>query len=74
MNLYRPDRAQNNNYDTAILISGDGDFDSAIYSVKNLGKRVKNAYLSIGISDQLKKACDRFILLDKEFLKDCFMK
>jgi len=62
-----------NIYDTAIVVSGDGDFDSAIYGAKNMGKHVENAYFSSGHSDQLKKACDKFILLD-ELVKDCFVK
>lgn len=59
-------------YDTAILVSGDGDFDSAAYGAKNMGKHVENAYFSKGHSDQLKKACDKTILLDEDFLRDCW--
>ncbi|MBI5970757.1 MAG: NYN domain-containing protein, partial [Deltaproteobacteria bacterium] len=33
-----------NIYDTAILVSGDGDFEKAIKGVKDLGKHVENAY------------------------------
>ena len=57
-------------YDTAILVSGDGDFEYAIYGAKNMGKHVENAYFSSGHSDQLKQSCDKFILLD-EIAKDC---
>lgn len=64
--------AFNNTYDTAILVSGDGDFDSAVYGTKNIGKHVENAYFSKGHSDQLKKACDKMILLDDDFLRDCW--
>ena len=64
--------AFNNIYDTAILVSGDGDFDSALYGAKNMGKHVENAYFSKGHSDQLKKACDKTILLDKAFLTGCW--
>ena len=52
-------------YDTAILVSGDGDFEYAIYGAKNMGKHVENAYFSSGHSDQLKQSCDKFILLDE---------
>lgn len=61
-----------NIYDTAILISGDGDFDKAIKGVKDLGKHVENAYFKSGHSKQLMKICDRFIELDGDFLIDCW--
>lgn len=65
--------AFSNIYDTAILVSGDGDFDSAIYGAKYMGKHVENAFFSSGHSDQLKKSCDKFILLD-DLVKDCLIK
>ena len=65
--------ALQNIYDVAILVSGDGDFDSAIYGAKNMGKYVENAYFATGHSDQLKAACDRFILLDQNFLRTCWL-
>ena len=61
-----------NIYDTAILVTGDGDFDLVIYGAKNMGKHVENAYFSSGHSDQLKQSCDKFILLD-ELVKDCLV-
>lgn len=64
--------AFNGIYDTAILVSGDGDYDSVIYGAKNMGKHVENAYFTKGHSDQLKKACDKTILLDDDFLRDCW--
>lgn len=64
--------AFNNIYDTAILVSGDGDYDSVVYGAKNVGKHVENAYFSKGHSDQLKKACDKTILLDEDFLRGCW--
>lgn len=60
-------------YDTAILVSGDGDFAYVVEAVKDLGKHVENATPKSGISYHLKSACDRFILLNREFLKDCFI-
>jgi uncharacterized LabA/DUF88 family protein len=60
-------------YDTAILISGDGDFAYAAEAVKDLGKHVENAMPKSGISFHLKSACDRFILLDENFLRECFI-
>lgn len=65
--------AYNNSYDTAIIISGDGDFSDAIKSVQDLGKHVENAYFKKGHSDHLRQTCDKFILLDENILKDCFL-
>ena len=60
--------AHNNAYDTAILVSGDGDFADAVQAVKDMGKHVENACLKTGQSFHLKQACDRFILIDANFL------
>lgn len=62
--------AYQNLYDIAILISGDGDFASAIEKVKNLGKHVENAYFFTNRSYHLQKVSDRFIKLD-DFVQDC---
>ena len=58
-------------YDTAVLVSGDGDFGSAVQAVKNLGKHVENAFFRTGLSRHLSDAADRFVLLDKDLMKDC---
>jgi uncharacterized LabA/DUF88 family protein len=58
-----------NIYDTAILVSGDGDFACTIEAVKELGKHVEVAFC--GTPYHLQKVCDRFILLTKDFLKPC---
>jgi len=60
-----------NLYDVAVLISGDGDFASAIDAVKDLGKHVEVAYVSQ--TYQLKTSWDKFINLSSEYLKDCFL-
>jgi len=60
--------AHNNAYDTAILVSGDGDFADAIQAVKDMGKHVENASLRTGESYHLKQTCDRFIAIDSDFL------
>lgn len=62
-----------NLYDTAILISGDGDFDKAIKGVKDIGRHVENAYFNRGHSKQLMKICDKFIELNADYLKDCWL-
>jgi uncharacterized LabA/DUF88 family protein len=56
--------AYENKYDTAILVSGDGDFVPAIKKVQKLGKKVENAYFSANRSNFLKSVCDASILLD----------
>lgn len=51
-------------YDTAILVSGDSDFVYTVEEVQRIGKRVENASFKKTSSHQLRKVCDRFILLD----------
>ena len=60
-------------YDTAILITGDGDFAPAVETVKTRGKHVENAYFKEGHSRHLRQTCDKFILLDDSILKECFL-
>lgn len=65
--------AQRNIYDTAILVSGDGDFASVVDAVKALGKHVENAFVRVGQSRALRESSDRFIALDKEFLQGLWL-
>ena len=51
--------AYENNYDIAIVVSGDDDFLDIVKSVKNRGKRVFGAYFSRSISENLKSIFDR---------------
>lgn len=53
-----------NVYDTAIIVSGDKDFEGAIEEVKRLGKRVEIASFEFSISEDLKMLADRFVSLD----------
>lgn len=62
--------AYENAYDTAIIVSGDGDFVPAIQRVQKLGKRVENAYLKISGSDYLKQVCSSSIRLD-DYIHEC---
>lgn len=57
--------AYENAYDTAILVSGDGDFVPAIKTVQKLGKKVGNAFFRKTSSDFLKRVCDSSVLLDE---------
>lgn len=62
-----------NMYDVAVLVSGDGDFAEAVQHVKNIGKHVENAFFRTGQSRDLSARADRFILLDKKFVKGCLI-
>ncbi len=53
-----------NNYDTAVLVSGDSDFSYTVEEVQRIGKRVENVSFKKTSSYHLRKVCDRFILLD----------
>lgn len=58
-------------YDTAILVTGDGDFVSAVLAVKDAGKHVENVYFKRGRSRHLLKACDTFRELTPKFIRSC---
>jgi uncharacterized LabA/DUF88 family protein len=60
-------------YDTAILVSDDGDFAEAVEAVKDLGKHVEHAYFKNAPTVALKRACDRHIPLDETFLRPCLL-
>jgi len=62
--------AYENIYDTAILVSGDGDFVPMIKKVQKLGKNIENAYFKVSRSNYLKKVCDSSICLDS-FISEC---
>ncbi|MGK7908994.1 MAG: NYN domain-containing protein [Synechococcus sp.] len=55
-------------YDTAILVSGDGDLAYAVDAVSYQGARVEVVSLRSMTSDQLINVCDRYI--DLENIKD----
>jgi len=57
--------AYEDRYDTAVLVSGDGDFRPVILKVRKLGKRVENAYFYVSWSELLRRICDRSVLLDE---------
>lgn len=56
--------AYEDRYDTAILVSGDGDFLPAVDCIRRRGKAVENAYFSQRSSGALQHGCDRSLLLD----------
>ena len=63
--------ANKNTYDTAILVSGDGDFAPAIEIVQDWGKHVEVAFPSR--SSHLLNICDRYSRLDEEFMNGCWL-
>jgi uncharacterized LabA/DUF88 family protein len=63
--------AYNDAYDTAILVSGDGDFATAVEAVKDIGKHLEVA--AVGKSYHLRNVCDKFIPLTEEFLAECWL-
>ena len=64
--------AYNNAYDTAILVSTDGDFVPAIKAIQEIGKNLENTGFESKFSYHLKQECDKFIKLKKETIKDFF--
>lgn len=63
--------AYENQYDTAILVSGDGDFVPSIKRVQKLGKNVENVYFRISRSGYLKKVCNCSICIDNFVSTEC---
>ena len=63
--------AHRDSYDTAILVSGDGDFACALEAVGELGKNVENAYFRSGRSLQLENCSDRFHEITPGMIRQC---
>ncbi len=61
-----------NEYDTAILISGDGDFVPAVKVAQEENKKIENIYFKKTASSNLRFNCDKSILLKKEILDKFF--
>ena len=57
-------KALQNQYDCALLISGDDDFCKAVEYVKNCGKRVVLYYFEKGVGSRLRRTCDSFTDLE----------
>ncbi len=60
-------------YDAAILVSGDTDFCDALQMVKDFGRHVEVALFNPSASRELQRVADRTILVDQEFLSDCWL-
>jgi len=66
------ENACDNNFDMAVLVSGDGDFVPAVCSVKKKGKTVKNVYFKNSSSRNLKNFCDESLEMTKPMLEKFF--
>jgi len=64
--------AYNNAYDTAVLVSSDGDFVPVIQTIKEIGKNVENIGFENKFSHHLKQECDFFRLIKKHEVIDMF--
>ena len=64
-------QAQSNSYDTAVLVSGDGDFVPAVKAVQAFGKHIENYYFKTGHSWHLKQVCNKSVLMSKELIEKC---
>ena len=67
------DGSADDNFDVAVLVSGDGDFVPAVRSVQGRNKTVQNVYFKGSSSRSLKDHCDKSLELTKEILKDFFI-
>ena len=65
------DLVYRNVYDTAILVSGDGDYVQAVETVKRAGKHVENAFFEKAPNIHLRNACDIFVPITKDFINKC---
>lgn len=65
--------AVRDNYDVAVLVSGDNDFTGALQAVKDLGKNVEVALFGFG-SQHLRDVADRVTTIDSAFLAGCWQK
>lgn len=64
--------AYENQYDTTILISSDGDFTPLIKKVKNKGKNVEICYFSECISNELLKESTTNRVINKKVVRKYF--
>jgi len=64
--------AYNDAYDTAILVSSDGDFVPAVEAVKEKGKNVENIGFETKFSWHLKQKSDRFKQISTEKVLEFF--
>jgi uncharacterized LabA/DUF88 family protein len=64
--------AFNNNYDVAVLVTGDGDYVPVVEEVKRLGKTVYLTFFEDkdgGLNKELRLASDKFFRLRSSFIQ-----
>ena len=61
--------AFNDAYDTAVIVTGDTDFECALKCVMDRGKHVEVAYFD----NSLRNSCDKFIPLNESLLRPCII-
>lgn len=57
-------------YDSAILVSSDGDFVPAVKAVIEIGKNVKNIGFETKFSYHLKQECSKFIKIKRDEIEE----
>lgn len=65
--------ANDDKFDTAILVSCDGDFLKLVEYVQKLKKKAENAYFIGGGSIALRKQCDAKIGIGPELIEECLI-
>lgn len=66
------DGSVEDSFDTAVLVSGDGDFVPAVLSVQRRNKEVENVYFKGSSSRNLKNHCNKSLALTREILDKFF--
>jgi len=66
-------KGYNDQYDTAVLVSGDGDFAGLLQAVKDLGKHVEVVSFPHGSAQILQRVCDDLIVLNDAFLAESWL-
>lgn len=56
--------AINQNYDICLLVAGDEDYLGLVNEIKRYGPQIHGSFLEMGLSNELKLACDRFKVLN----------
>ena len=67
-------KAYKNQYDVAILISGDSDLTEVVHEVKEQAKHVELVVFSRQQCFHLQQKADRCIDVDASFLNDCWLR
>ena len=63
--------AERDEFDTAYLLSADGDFTPAVEAIRRHGKQVFAVAGRPG--GQLRRVCNAFLHIDKAWLRDCYL-